>query len=298
MDRRGNAFPWLVLAIALLCFPGRLTAQASGVAAAGETIDQDLRAAATELLSVARFEEVHAPASGKTGAPAAGQGAVVNAFYDHILGGIRSNQARGPVYDRLSGGDSRRILRKLTLFQRAFLPLAWLVDRRAHRFQRRGIPIVAGDLMPVAGLPAPETPPRWRGKLASGPARQVKEDLKTFKHRFWNLVQAADFHAAARLTWETLQMVKAVEEREACHLAMVKHFLESLGLGALHAVRYVRDSRGEVIPLAKAFLAVQLLPLASTLPMDLDAQALHARGIGILVNDVPAIPFEAEWGNP
>ncbi|NLI79842.1 MAG: hypothetical protein GX442_25780 [Candidatus Riflebacteria bacterium] len=296
MDRRGKGFPWLVLGIALLFCPGTLTAQVSDVAA-GVTVDPDLRAAATDLLAMARFEEIHAPPAGKAG-PAAGQGAVANAFYDHVLGGIRSSQERGPVYDRLSGGDSRRILRKLTLFQRAFLPLAWLVDRRAHRFQRRGIPIVSGDLMPVAGLPAPETPPRWRGKLAAGPARQLKDDLKAYKHRFWDRVQAADFHAAARLTWETLQMVKAVEEREGCHLAMVKHFLESLGLGALHAVRYVRDSHGEVIPLAKAFLAIQMMPLGNTLPMDLDAQALHARGIGLLVNDVPAIPFEAEWQRP
>jgi hypothetical protein len=53
--------------------------------------------------------------------------------------------------------------------------------------------------------------------------------------------------------------------------------------------------QGEVIPLAKAFLAVQLLPFDQTLPLDLEAQALHARGVGIVVNDVPAIPFAAEW---
>lgn len=300
MDCRGKGLSWLVLGIALLACPGMLTAQVPD-ATADVTIDRDLRAAATDLLAMARFEEVHALPSGKADPGTigkTGQGETANAFYDHVMGGIRLNQVRGPVYDCLSGGDSRPILRKLTLFQRAFLPLAWLVDRRAHRFQRRGIPIVAGDLMPVAGLPAPETPPRWRGKLASGPARQLKGELKTYKHRFWDRVRAADFQAAARLTWEALQMVKTVEEREGCHLAMVKHFLESLGLGALHAVRYVRDSHGEVIPLAKAFLAVQLLPLGSTLSLDLDAQALHARGIGILINDVPSIPFEAEWQNP
>ncbi len=256
--------------------------------------DPELSAAATALLTQARFDEVHALA----GAPAPADPRPhrpCHAFYDHVLAGIRSNAARAPIYERLSAGASRPIIRRLTLFQRLFLPLAWLVDRRAHRFQRRGIPIVAGDLMPVAGLPDPTTPPRWRNRLDPAAARQLAADLKAYRRDFWASVRAADFAGAAELSYRVLRQVERLEATAGCHLAMVKHFLESLGLGALHAIRYVEMSQGEVIPLAKAFLAVQLLPFDQTLPLDLEAQALHARGVGIVVNDVPAIPFAAEW---
>lgn len=254
--------------------------------------DRELQAAAADWLSAARFEEIHSPSSLGKGAPAM---VPVNAFYEHVLTGLRSNKARRPVYEKLTQGGSRALLRKIIFLQRLFLPLAWLVDQRARRFQKRGIPIVAGDLVPVADLPAPETPPRYRGRLDPAVAKRLEAELQEFKRSFWDRVKAGDLLAATGLAHDQLIRVKALEAREGCHLAMVKHFLESVGLATLHLIGYVRETRGEVLPLGKAFIAVQLIPFRSALTVDLDAQVFHARGVGLVVNDIPAIPFEAEW---
>ena len=37
------------------------------------------------------------------------------------------------------------------------------------------------------------------------------------------------------------------------------------------------------------------LSLRGSLRLDEDAQPLHAEGVGILVNDLPMIPFESRW---
>lgn len=252
----------------------------------------EIRSDVQELLAMSRFAELHAP--DKNNEP---NNNAEYAFYRHVLGGLGVFRERGKVYERLSRGTSRKITRRVMRFQRVFLPLAWLVDRRAHRFQHRGIPIVKADLMPVAGLPDPETPPKWRGRLAPDSAHCLEAELREFKSLFRARVKAADFAGAATAAHLALHRVRDLETRERCHLAMTAHFLESLGLCALHAGRYARESGGETLPLSKAFLNVQLLPFGSTLAVDLDGQELHQRGIGILVNDLPAIPFEQEYSS-
>ncbi len=270
--------------------PTEIVSQNPGGETLADSDAAEIRADIQELLAASRFAELHVPSKNTES-----NDATEYAFYRHVLGGLRVFRERGGVYERLSQGASRKITRRVMLFQRVFLPLAWLVDRRAHRFQRRGIPIIKADLMPVAGLPDPETPPKWRGRLAPDPAKRLAAELGAFKSLFRARVKTADFAGAAAAAHRTLRLVRDLESREGCHLAMTAHFLESLGLCALHADRYARESGGGTLPLSKAFLNVQLFPFGGTLAVDLEGQSLHARGIGILVNDVPAIPFEQEY---
>lgn len=70
--------------------------------------------------------------------------------------------------------------------------------------------------------------------------------------------------------------------------------LESLGLAALHAPQYLEQSGGETEKLAKQLVGVQLWLADTGIYMDKLAQGCHAMGAGIIVNDVPEIPFLAE----
>ncbi|MBM3266572.1 MAG: hypothetical protein FJZ01_02900 [Candidatus Sericytochromatia bacterium] len=76
---------------------------------------------------------------------------------------------------------------------------------------------------------------------------------------------------------------------------MCRHIVESLGLGAVTAISCAARSDGATVGLSRDLIAIQLLALGGAVDTDTQAQALHARGIGILVNDLPSIPFLERW---
>ena len=76
---------------------------------------------------------------------------------------------------------------------------------------------------------------------------------------------------------------------------MTRHVAESVGLAALNGSHYAAASGGATTRLSERLIRSQLTAFASSLWMDRQAQMQHARGVGILVNDLPHIPFEAQW---
>lgn len=91
------------------------------------------------------------------------------------------------------------------------------------------------------------------------------------------------------------EVVEACEETEAAHLAMSRHIIESIGLFSVNAPHYRDASAGETVPLSKRYLRLQMLGLAGCIGLDVMAQRIHEVGVGIVVNDVPSIPFEVRW---
>ena len=76
---------------------------------------------------------------------------------------------------------------------------------------------------------------------------------------------------------------------------MTKHLVESLGLAAMNALDYAERSGGETLKLSRTFIRFQGLGLLGSVGIDRKAQAFHQQGIGIVVNDVPPIPFAERW---
>jgi hypothetical protein len=76
---------------------------------------------------------------------------------------------------------------------------------------------------------------------------------------------------------------------------MSRHIVESIGLGAVNALHYDRQSQGGTLKLSRDLVRLQALSLFSTTFYDRMAQRHQARGVGILVNDVPPIPFRTAW---
>ncbi|MBU1106420.1 MAG: hypothetical protein KKB51_07125 [Candidatus Riflebacteria bacterium] len=103
------------------------------------------------------------------------------------------------------------------------------------------------------------------------------------------------FHKIADATHGLVVELCQLEKQHNAHLAMLVHMLDSVGYTALHAADYQHEAEGKTDNLAHQFLAIQIFPLQECLPTDHKAQALHAKGFGIIVNDVPNIPFLAAW---
>lgn len=216
-------------------------------------------------------------------------------FADHLEAAIRLNRSRRDVYDRLSGGKSRSLSNRLITLERLTLPAAYGFDRWAKRYQKQGIPIVKGDFVPMQDVRSPFAPPRWRGVANDQDASRLENWLGDYRKTIRTALGKDDFAGIAQASYDLLKRLDAHEESTQTHWAMTKHLVESLGLAAMNAVDYAAMSQGETHRLSRTFLRFQSLGLLGSISLDRKAQALHQKGIGILVNDIPHIPFAQRW---
>ncbi len=219
-------------------------------------------------------------------------------FYVHLADAIEINKARRRYYGKRTRGRSRRLSHSLIWFERVTLPIAVWLDWRARPFNQRGIPIVEGDFQPMTAILPAETPPRFTRTATGAEMRSVRAELAVLKRALRPTLGAGDFAGAADATLVALRFIEELEESTATHHAMSKHIVESIGIACANAIRYAEMSGGETVSLAKTFIKIQALALDSTTLFDGMAQAIHGLGVGIVVNDVPDIPFKAAWSAP
>lgn len=216
-------------------------------------------------------------------------------FRQHLQEAVQLNRERRDIYDRLSGGRSRSLSNRLILLERLTLPVASYLDRQAKRFQDRGIPILQQDFVSMQGVRSPFAPPRWKGVASDSQAEAIQAWFSDYRKTLSRALERNDFEAIAEASYDLLGRLEEAETRTQVHWAMSKHLIESLGLAAMNASGYAARSEGETLRLSRNFLKVQSLGLLGSVSVDRKAQGLHQLGIGIVVNDVPEIPFAARW---
>lgn len=215
-------------------------------------------------------------------------------FEIHIADAMRINLGRRRHYVALAGWRAWLLSVLLVASERLCRPLARHFDRKARPFNDAGIPIVVDDFIDMALIEPAEKPPRYGARAPRGAHAQVKQRVKALKRDGLARLARGDYAGICALTADTLEGIQALQDAHQAHFAMSVHLLESLGLAALHAPDYIAaDQRCE--PLARQLVAIQLRLCDGGLLMDRLAQHCHQRGAGILVNDVPHIPFLREW---
>ena len=216
-------------------------------------------------------------------------------FAQHLKEALALNRTRRDVYDRLSGGGTRALSNKLIMLENLTLPAAYALDLWAKRFQKQGIPMMQEDFVSMQGVRSPFAPPRWRGVASDQDAAEVEGWLKAYRDTIHQAVGKNDFAAIAEASYVLLERLEATEQAKQTHWAMSKHLIESLGLAAMNAIDYAARSDGETLKLSRTFLRFQSLGLLGTVSVDRKAQTFHQQGIGIVVNDMPMIPFVERW---
>ncbi len=199
------------------------------------------------------------------------------------------------MYAQMTGNRSLWVSQSLVLLEKASLCFAWWIDRRAAKFQRMGTPIIANDFVPMHPLPSYDTPPLYCKQASEELLQEVGRDLKRYRKLIYTYIKESHFMAAAHISHTLLQQIRQMEKAHQCHFAMTCHLIESIGFAALHAPQYAEASHGGTISLSQAFIRIQMLGLLGGLWLDKQAQPIHQMGVGILVNDVPLIPFELEF---
>lgn len=226
----------------------------------------------------------------KPSAPAHEEG-----FAQHLNEAIALNRSRRDVYERLSGGSTRSLSNRLILLEQLTLPAAHALDLWGKRFQKAGIPILQADFVSMQDVRSPFAPPRWRGEATDAQAKDLQGQIDAYRDTLGKALSQNDFAGIAEASYRLLETLDATEKTTRMHWAMTKHLVESLGLAAMNALDHAARSNGETETLSRSFIRFQSLGLLGSVSLDRKAQAFHRQGIGIVVNDVPPIPFAERW---
>ncbi|EKD68561.1 MAG: hypothetical protein ACD_47C00550G0003, partial [uncultured bacterium] len=224
----------------------------------------------------------------------AGEKRASGPFVTHLMDAIRINRARREYYASKTGGVSNAVSRRLILLERASLPFAWAIDRMAAKFNNHAIPVIAGDFVSMSVINDMKTPPAFKNKAKAASVEKVRAVLGRLNKSIKKALKTADFSAVCADSHRALLAVEEIENAERSHFALSKHIVESIGFAALHAQTYAKLSDGETAGLSKLFIRVQALALPLCAGTDAEAQKSHELGAGVLVNDVPLIPFKNE----
>lgn len=197
----------------------------------------------------------------------------------HLRDAIRLNRARRAGYRRRGGLRADLLSRALVAAERALLPAARALDRAARR---HAVPVLRAGLVEMDRVPSADhpmeriRPQRW-GRAGGG-------------GRPWRAVWACDFAAAASRLVAEIERERARESETGRRRALAIHLFESARLFAAHAPAHARQSGGATRMLSRRVVLghLALVPFARVL--DRLAAPVHARGVGLFVNDVPPIP--------
>jgi len=221
--------------------------------------------------------------------PAAFAGAI------HVLEAIGINLSRAWTYARRSGGRSIPVSILLITSELMVLPSLILFDLWALFFNRRGHGIIRDDFISMSLIRPQDSRPTRAAIAADVAMEDFREELLNFRYRARAALYCYSLDELAALTHQMLGRTVQFEEKHEATMIMHRHILESIGLAAINHKLIDRDSGGATRLLSKWFLLFQLQGLSFCGLLDGLAQRSHARGVGIVENDVPYIPFHEQY---
>jgi hypothetical protein len=218
----------------------------------------------------------------------------IHGFAAHLREAIAVNRERREYYESRTRGASKEVSNRLIAQEKLALLAARAFDQRAKPFEDRGIPVVSGAF--VSMRLAPDASKSCEGARIADEGTLA--EARAVVARLASDVQAAmkldDFSRAVDASRAALESIEALEKRASAHFAMCRHVIDSLGYCALVAIDSAKRSGGTTTALSRDLVAIQTLALKSAVDTDRLAQAYQAQGVGILVNDLPPIPFLAK----
>lgn len=213
----------------------------------------------------------------------------------HVLEAIAINLSRAVGYARRSQGRSIPVSILLVTSELLVLPSLLLFDLWAMLFNRKGYGIVRDDFVSMSLIRSEESRPTRAAMAADVDMDEFREELLNYRHRARAALYCYSLSELAALTHQMLGATVQFEERYEATMIMHRHILESIGLAALNHQAIDAASNGKTRLLSKWFLLYQLQGLSFCGLLDGLAQKAHARGVGIVENDVPYIPFHEQY---
>lgn len=200
-------------------------------------------------------------------------------FTSHLDEAIVLNTERLPLYSKLTDGKSEVVSNTLIKYEKLSKAPGMYLDFRAKKFQKKGIPILCEDFVPIKLVPGfksfekpyPESAPQYPLDL-----ERVVRDLRA----------AGDFETVASLAIDHIETLS----KFPTYFCMTRHVLESIARSARLAPGFVLKDAG-VEGLAWKNIYLQFRGLSLSKRLDEMALPIQEMGVPILCNDVPLIPI-------
>lgn len=212
-------------------------------------------------------------------------------FTHHVKEAISINKARSEFYAMASNGQTKGLSKLYTSFEYCLLPLAAIFDKWAQRLNKRGVPAMQNDFVSMAGIPARETAPRHTGAFDRQGALAFDNLLHAFQRQVYAAASRKDFLKVQLLAIDALNGLKKLAMQNNCNVSLSIHLVESVGLAARNADLLSRQHQKKADNFYRAFIILQAAGVRMFSKLDIKAQPFHMQGIGIITNDLPAIPF-------
>lgn len=212
-------------------------------------------------------------------------------FSGHVKEAIKVNHERAKFYAELSNGETKGLSKLYTSMEYALLPVSAIFDRWGRHLNLQGIPALVNDFVPMSAIKPAATKPLNTGALDRDGTKAFRKILGAFQSRVFAAASRKDFLQVQMAAIEALTSLRQLEARYACNLALSVHFVESIGLAGRNADNLSRTFAGRSDNFYRAFIIAQNAGVKMFSIIDLKAQRFHGQGIGIIVNDLPAIPF-------
>ena len=208
-------------------------------------------------------------------------------MFFHLLAAIGINCFRAMGYAYRSKGRSLPRSMVLILSELLSLPSALLCDVWAALYLRLSLSYI---FVSMRGLPSPHCPPLYTGLLRQQDFYRVYRHSMAYVNHCRLLRGPERFLSIAK---ETRKQILAIQQEQVSlevHFAMTLHLLESIGMTALCFIQ--RASKSNRGPVFFGFLIrLQIHVLWLSMYFDRWVNPLHQKGLGIVIHDVPTIPF-------
>lgn len=212
-------------------------------------------------------------------------------FAEHVVEAIKCNRERTRYYETVSQGRTRALSKSYIALEQTILPVARIFDRWAARFWAKDIPVMRDDFVSMAAIPPAATCPERMGRLSPAGIKDYRRVLKTFRKNVYRAAAGFDFVKIQIEAIAALTSLKRLQLQHRCNLSLSIHLIESVGLAGRNAHRLKREHNGKADSFYRLFIIMQTLGVKMFADIDVKAQYFHQEGIGIIVNDLPAIPF-------
>ncbi len=212
-------------------------------------------------------------------------------FSGHVRDAIAVNKKRAAYYAAVSSGHTRKLSRRYMAMEYCLLPLAALFDRWAARLNQQGIPALLEDFVPMSDIKAADTKPEHTGILDASGIAEFRQLLRSYDDQVTSAARKKNFAQVQAAATEALGNLRRLEASYNCNLSLTIHLVESAGLAAKNAQRLNLQHQGRADNSYRAFILLQNAGVNMFSRIDIEAQVFHSRGIGIITNYLPVIPF-------
>lgn len=212
--------------------------------------------------------------------------AKVSCFEDHVIDAINLNQSRYQFYSDYVSPNHIAPLKKMIQLEKILKPIARRIDIKSSQLEPEFQGIICNSLVPILDLPINIRErvdnKNWIKKY------DINTIYITFKEKYFNIRNNKDFLEAENYLISNLR-----KNQKSLGYCLTRHFLESIAYTMKQSEMAIfrlphSQNYNKVF---QRFIKLHFLGVNQALQIDEDAFEVQRKGIMIICNELPPIPY-------